>query len=235
MKNFTMKQRTAISVIIICLSVCVQPLSAQERTQTQNYEWEKTSGILKSAKGWSYNQKLDEWVENKNFIYKEKKSGGSGYKYHSALWEAPNFNSLQFKTITLDGTEYYCLVHKENYGRYKYPNIRVDWEYYELTVYHVYTKEAYEKLLNLSEETYILERLCHITVPEYEKKSDSEIIKSIKNSIRQNHEPIVERFYIKKYKDMVRFLVPVSDFRKLDFDTNYFEVPVKDFNKLLIR
>lgn len=236
MKEFTMPQKVSVSTLIFCvLLFCAQPLNAQERTPTKTYLWEKVSGILTYATGCSYNKVFDEWIENTNFIYKEKKDGTLDYKYYSSLWNAPNFNSLQFKTITFDNNKYCCLVYKQNQGKYQYPNIQADWQSYEATTYYVYTKNSYNKLLYLSDEPQTLEHIAKITIPPSRKMSEADVITLIKHTIDENQEPSAEPFYAKKHKNVVRFLIPIAENKKVDFQTNYFEVPAEEFNKLIIR
>lgn len=223
-------------VLLFILMILPFTVFTQERTTTKVYEFGGKSGILKSATGWAYNQELDEWIENPNFISNRKhnipSTNNDLYRYASSLWGAPNFNSIQFKKVVINDETYYCMFYKKNEGKYKYPTIKKEWEVSEVTLLYLYTQEEFNNFINLPEEAVKVTPVAIMREESFSRTSDSDLIKKLKAIVDSGKVGTIGYFYIKKYKDNARFLIPTADYEKIDFEKNYFEVSVDEFKKL---
>lgn len=141
-----------LTLITLLLTGTLFQVFGQERTNREKLSFDTTSGILSKATGWANNSTLGEWIDYENVIsdskdYKDKYKSLQGEYMMSRI--SQNFQKVQTKTITYTGTTYYVLIVDKWSGRYEYPYIREDWYTFKQTIGYIYTKEEYQKLLNI--------------------------------------------------------------------------------------
>lgn len=132
---------------------------SQDRNNREKLHFDKSSDILTSATGWSYNNQIGEWVDYKNVIcsdkeYKTSFSSLQGSYMMSKNYQ--NFISIVSKTLMFNNNEYVVLVVTKWVGDYEYPSLKQDWYTYKATYGFVFSTSDFNSLKTLSDSSGIL-------------------------------------------------------------------------------
>jgi len=238
-----------LRLIIVILFLTIN-LFGQDRVNREVINFDKTSKIINSATGWSYNTIIGEWVENKNVISNDKK-----FKRYQISQFQQNFESIQIKTINIEQDTFFVILVDKYYGYYLYPNLREDWVSRKKIEAFIFDKNEFKKLINLTtEKTFgntkykIIPNVVNIktkykvecqTDP-FVKYSEIELLQKIQTEIKtkkNDYSPEYEMFakIIKTEDNLIaRFRIPNYTGKGIEnFEENYFEIDGKTFFGLI--
>lgn len=236
---------------------------SQDRKNVLTPTFDKKSGILYNATGW-YLDEFDsgEWISAYNCIGGSKRRNNNipikVSPYNMSLLD-DNFISIQFGEFTHDNEIYYILLFDKWEGLFEYPSIGEGWMYYKTKYGYVFSKVEYDKLLKMDNHS-ILKAYSKIA-RSGEACITNNILMSLKNDVfttEFNKNDISNPYYfeILKYNGKIRFQLPNGKYPKEiadelnrykddifkissnqinDFEKEYFETSLLNFNKLLIK
>lgn len=223
-----------VLINIAFLLVCILSFS-QERVDTNTYlQFDKTTKTLKNIVG--YSNITGKWERQKNQVY------------YGLIDDTQKFNKLTIKTLTYNDTLYYALI--RNYDGSGIGNRIVksgDVYLYQgggstmnRNVLYFFTATQFEQLFNLDKETKTIYSFkSFIDYNTYNDKSDiNKLTDYILKSANKNKENDFMEIRITDDGKMVRFLLPYqrNEIWKKNadlFHNNYFEMPLKNFEKWL--
>ena len=217
----------------------------QERTNREKMVFDKTSGILSKSTGWSNNTTIGEWVDYENVIennkdYKTKYKTLQGSYMMSQREQS--FTQVYTKTTSYKGIEYFVLIVEKWSGEYKYPSLKQDWFEYKQTIGYIYTKEEYQKLLNINSPTPIEIKTKHSVSmgDKYEKYDETLFLDLIQTELSKTPSSYSSDYIfpiMKSKEGGIRFYLPHYNFSfsKYDFSKEYFETDYDNFSKIIIK
>jgi hypothetical protein len=215
----------------------------QERTNREKLSFDTTSGTLSKATGWAYNSTLGEWIDYENVIsdskdYKDKYKSLQGQWMMSRI--SQNFQKVQTKTVTYKGTIYYVLIVEKWSGRYEYPSIQEDWYTFKQTIGYIYTKEEYQKLMNLDTLVELKTKYMVNMGSKYEKYDETKFLDLIQTELSQEKSKYSSEYtfpIMKSKEGAIRFYLPdsFSSYSKYDFEKKYFETDFESFTKIILK
>ncbi len=204
--------------------------------------FESSSDTLKTAKGWSYNSTLGEWVDYENVIsydksYKDKYKSLQGEYMMSNTYQ--NFLNIQTKTIIYKDTLFYVLIIEKWSGAYKYPSIKQDWYTFKEVVAYIFKKEEYQKIFNvdnileLKTKNFVRMRLIY---ENYDEIKFLDLIQTELSTVKSKYSSDYTFPLMKSKEGTIRFYIPdyFSTYSKYDFEKKYFETDIKNFNKIVL-
>lgn len=234
----------ALSALI---SFSLSVLKGQERVNRQKLSFDTSSGVMTKSTGWAYNSTLGEWIDYDNVI-----SARKDYKDRSKILQGSymmsktdqNFLGVQTKTMKFRDTTYYVLIVEKWEGEYEYPSIKEDWYEFKITYGYLFTKEEYQKILNLDSGTLSIKSKFKVSMgSKYERYDETKFLDLIQSEILKGRDKWNSDYLFtisKSSKKLVRFYVPYVDrnytysFSKYDFKESYFETDSENFNKVLL-
>lgn len=232
-----------LTLITLLLTGTLFQVFGQERTNREKLSFDTTSGILSKATGWANNSTLGEWIDYENVIsdskdYKDKYKSLQGEYMMSRI--SQNFQKVQTKTITYTGTTYYVLIVDKWSGRYEYPSIREDWYTFKQTIGYIYTKEEYQKLLNIESLVELKTQYMVSMGSKYEKYDETKFLDLIQTELSKEKSKYSSEYtfpIMKSKEGAIRFYLPesFSTYSKYDFEKKYFETDFENFTKIIIR
>lgn len=186
---------------------------------------------LQKATGWSYSIYHEKWYSCKNCIPEFRQR--TVLKHNSGQRE--NFTSIQ--SAKIDSFERYVFIIGEKEGRYKYPNIQVDYFWWVSNELYLMTAEEMLKIIVVINNAE--GKNTTIKFPYYtHKKAKKKDIILLEIAKMLDADPFGEAEWhinsqILNGKHIVRFLPPnLSKYKNVDFEKTYYEVPAKDFIKI---
>lgn len=232
-----------LTLITILMTGSLLQVFGQERTNREKLNFDTTSGTLLKATGWANNSTLGEWIDYENVIsdnkdYKVKYKSLQGAYMMSHI--SQNFQKVQTRTVTYKGTTYYVLIVDKWSGRYEYPSIREDWYEFKETIGYIYTKDEYQKLLNIDTLIDLKTRYMVSIGSKYEKYDETKFLDLIQTEMSQEKSKYSTEhtFPITKSKEgNIRFYLPesFSTYSKYDFEKKYFETDFESFTKIILK
>jgi hypothetical protein len=238
-----MKKNLKLSLITLLTVVSIIQVFGQERSNREKLSFEATSGTIEKATGWANNTTLGEWIDYENVIsddkdYKVKYKSLQGAYMMSHI--SQNFQKVQTRTVTYKGTTYYVLIVEKWSGRYEYPSIRENWYEFKETIGYIYTKEEYQKLLNIESLVELKNQYIVNMGSKYEKYDEIKFLDLIQTELskEKNKYSSEYTFPIMKSKEgAIRFYLPdgFSKYSKYDFDKKYFETDFESFTKIILK
>ena len=206
----------------------------------------KTSGTLKKATGWQYNDIYNQWVSHQNLISDNIGTSTSYLKSRSSL----NFVSIQTKSFCYNNIKYYAIIIVRLNGQYKYQYIQQDWFTYKTTSLYVFSEKEYKKLYNITDSIITLKTNFRIYEPVGTFDDDYVTMHKIIEKLKKNPnvddvekkskydttEPNI--FEVKMVKpSIIHFTTPYVYFinKNMNINSAYFETSLKDFNKIIIK
>jgi len=218
-------------------------MSAQNRVNKVNDVFVSQSEKLTVSVGWEQNDETGTWIENKNVIHN---------KLCPSYWTArveQNFDWLQVNTIKKQGIKYYVFLYERQSGRYKYPNIRKNWENQYNTHFFVLTAPEYESLKSSIElksgtnikvsskiKGHITDRFHSLGGEDLYNETNllAKITKAIENP-SYSESSMIFNSQITDGVELLRFRLPErSSLGERKMNTQYFENKYEDFKALLI-
>lgn len=208
--------------------------SAQDRVNRPKIKFDSSGETISSVTGWSFNKESGEWVGYQNLIssdqYKNYPSL-KGSRFHKSNCSGMTFESLVFKKIIYSDTSYYVLLVDAIEGSYKYPNIKQDWESYNILKGYVFTEVEFNRLKNYQNGTIYFS----VGGSRYDYSQGEETVLNKIITTLQNKEYFFESGYqmkLAKTEDgkNIRFLLPQSVYSSVDFSKNYFEIEINKYN-----
>mgnify|MGYP000223791253 CR=1 FL=1 len=232
-----------LTLITLLLTGTLFQVFGQERTNREKLSFDTTSGILSKATGWANNSTLGEWIDYENVIsdskdYKDKYKSLQGEYMMSRI--SQNFQKVQTRTVTYTGTTYYVLIVDKWSGRYEYPSIREDWYTFKQTIGYIYTKEEYQKLLNIDSLVELKTQYMVSMGSKYEKYDETKFLDLIQTELSKEKSKYSSEYtfpIMKSKEGAIRFYLPesFSTYSKYDFEKKYFETDFENFTKIIIR
>lgn len=232
-----------LTLLTLLMTISLLHVFGQERINREKLSFDTTSGILAKATGWAYNSTLGEWVDYENVIsddknYKDKYKILQGSYMMSSI--SQNFQKIQTKTVTYKGKAYYVLIVEKWSGRYKYPSITEDWYTFKETIGYIYTKEEYQKLLNLESLVELKTNRIVSMGSKYEEYDETKFLDLIQTELSQemSNSSSGDTFPIMKSKEgAIRFYLPYSfsTYSKYDFEKAYFETDFENFTTIILK
>ena len=235
-------------LFIILFGCFVYTSFSQSRVNRQSLSFSNSSEKLTSSKGWSYNTTLGEWVgydnviENKNEYNTKYKSLRGEYMKSR---RSQNFIEMKTKSLTINGEEYFVLMVEKYNGRYKYPSIQEDWYSWKETQGYVFNEIEYGKILDFEGEISLKTKYMVKYGTQYEdfdEKTFLDLIQTEMNNEKSKYSPKYTFPILKTTSDgsvVIRFYVPnywsSTRSSSYDFDKEYFESTISEFNKIIIR
>jgi len=237
------KMKFKLTLITILMIGSLFQVFGQERTNREKLNFYTTSGTLLKATGWAYNSTLGEWIDYENVIsddkdYKVKYKSLQGAYMMSHT--SQNFQKVQTRTVTYKGTTYYVLIVDKWIGRYEYPSIREDWYKFEETIGYIYTKDEYQKLLNIETLVELKTRYMISIGSKYEKYDETKFLDLIQTEMSQEKSKYSTEYtfpIMKSKEGNIRFYLPerFSTYSKYDFEKEYFETDFESFTKIILK
>ena len=236
-------------LFIILFGCFVFTSFSQSRENRQKLSFKDSSEKLTSSTGWSYNETLGEWVNYDNVIEKDNR--------YKTTWESlngefmmshkqQNFISIQTKSLIFNDEEFFVLLVKKVNGRYEYPSIREDWYTWEEVRGYVFNKIEYDKILEFDGEIKLKTKTSiDLEIPQfgdYDEPLLLDLIQTEMNKEKSKYSPEYTFPILKTTSDgseVIRFYVPnywsSTRSSSYDFDKEYFETTIPEFNKIIIR
>ena len=200
--------------------------------------FEKSSGIITKAKGWGRDDVSGKWFYSNNVLEKRSVANVEKLNPISMSYEEQNFLSIQTKKLKYNNENYYVLMIKKYVGTFKYPTILKDWNYSEVMESYIFPEDEYVKLYNITEHT-VLHTTFHYSRP---IKFDEEyFLEAFHSYIVPKSQSFEYEFVLRKVtsngQEVVRFLLPYNDphFHRYNINMTYFELPVNDFEKIILK
>lgn len=217
----------------------------QERVNREKISFDTTSGTLLKAIGWAYNSTLGEWIDYENVI-SDDKDFKTKYKSLQGSYmmsqKSQNFQKVQTRTVTYKRATYYVLIIDKWSGEYEYPSIYRDWYTFKETIGYIYTKDEYQKILNIDTLVELKTKYMVIMGSKYEDYDETKFLDLIQTELLQEKSEYSSEytFTIKKSKEgAIRFYLPdsFSPYSEYDFDfeKKYFETDFKNFTKIILK
>jgi hypothetical protein len=232
-----------LSLITLLLTGTLFQVFGQERTNREKLSFDTISGILSKATGWANNSMLGEWIDYENVIsdsedYKDKYKSLQGQYMMSRI--SQNFQKVQTRTVTYKGTTYYVLIVDKWSGRYEYPSIQQDWYTFKQTIGYIYTKEEYQKLLNIESLIELKTQYMVSIGSKYDKYDETKFLDLIQTELAQEKSKYSSKYtfpIIKSKEGAIRFYLPesFSTYSKYDFEKKYFEADFESFTKIILK
>lgn len=232
-----------LTLITLLLTGTLTQVFGQERTNREKLSFDTTSGNLSKATGWANNSTLGEWVDYENVIsdskdYKDKYKSLQGAYMMSSI--SQNFQKVQTRTVTYKGTTYYVLIVDKWSGRYEYPSIREDWYTFKQTIGYIYTKQEYQKLLNIENLVEVKTQYMVSMGSKYEKYDETVFLDLIQTELSKEKSKYSSEYtfpVIKTNEGAIRFYLPdsFSTYSKYDFEKKYFETDFESFTKIILK
>jgi hypothetical protein len=218
--------------LLFVISFLILPFTSfgQDRIDETSYCFNKNSNKITNIIGWSFNENEGKWVSNPNFINSEKK------------WNDKRFstgcNSIQISSFIENGVTNYVLIVSYNGGHYTYPSIHSDWNNYIEYKVFLLSKERYELITNINDETSFCVP-CITYNNWYDKKTENYIIRQILSALksyRKGFTSFMGEFMVMRYKDVIRFMYDNDNvYRQYEHKkNNYFEISIEEWDKLKI-
>ena len=232
-----------LALITLLLSGSLAQVFGQERTNREKLNFETTSGTLSKAIGWANNVTLGEWIDYENVIsdskdYKDKYKSLQGAYMMSNTNQ--NFQKVQTKTFTYKETTYYVLIVDKWSGRYEYPSIKKDWYEFKQIIGYIYTKDIYQKLLNIESLMELKTKYMVSMGSKYEKFDEAVFLDLIQTELSKEKSKYSSEYtfpIMKSKEGSIRFYLPesFSTYSKYDFNKKYFEADFESFAKIIIK
>ncbi|MCD6365901.1 MAG: hypothetical protein J7L46_00015 [Bacteroidales bacterium] len=232
-----------LTLITLLITGSLLQVFGQERTNREKLSFNTTSGTLSKATGWAYNSTLGEWIDFENVIsdskdYKDKYKSLQGERMMSGI--SQNFQKVQIRTVTYKGTTYYVLMVYKWDGQYEYPSIQEDWYTFKQTIGYIYTKEEYQKLLNIESLVELKTQYMVSIGSKYEKYDETKFLDLIQTELSQKASKYSYEYtfpVMKSKEGAIRFYLPdsFSTYSKYDFDKKYFETDFENFTKIILK
>ncbi len=237
-----MKTKSLLASLLLIFSL--SQVFSQERVNREKLSFSEVSGTLSNATGWAYNTTLGEWIDYKNVISDDK-----DYKTKNVILQgsymmskaSENFIKMATKTIVFNGKTYYVLIINKWNGSYQYPELRMDWYAYKQTIGYIYTKEEYEKLLNIDSQVEVKTEYLVCMGSKYQKYNEKKFLDLIQTELTTARSPYFKYEYIfpvmKSKEGTIRFRLPdmLSKYSNGYFEKEYFESNLIDFSNMLIK
>jgi len=229
--------------IALLMIASLLQVSGQERTNREKLSFDTTSASLTKATGWAYNSTLGEWVDYENVI-SDSKDYKDKYKSLQGEWmmsrTSQNFLKVQTKTVTYKGTTYYVLLADKWSGRYEYPNIQQDWYTFKQTNGYIYTKNEYQKLMNLENLVELKTKYIVSLGSKYEKYDETKFLDLIQTELSKEKSKYSSEYtfpIMKSKEGAIRFYLPdiFSSYSKYTFEEKYFETDLESFTKIILK
>jgi hypothetical protein len=225
------------------MTVTLFQVFGQERTNREKLNFDTASGILSNATGWANNSTLGEWIDFENVIsddkdYKVKYKSLQGDYMMSRI--SQNFQKVETRTVIYKGTTYYIIIVDKWNGEYEYPSIREDWYTFKQTIGYIYSKEEYQKLLNIESLVELKTKYAVRIGSKYEKFDEIKFLDLIQTELsteKSKYSPEYTFPVMKSKEGAVRFYLPdnFSTYSKYDFEKKYFETDVENFTKIILK
>lgn len=232
-----------LTLITLLMTGTLFQVFGQERTNREKLSFDAVSGILSKATGWANNSTLGEWIDYENVIsddkdYKVKYKSLQGGFMMSRI--SQNFQKVETRTVIYKGSTYYLLLVDKWSGEYQYPNIREDWYTFKQTIGYIYSKEEYQKLLNIESLVELKTQYVVAMGSKYEKYDEIQFLDLVQTelSTEKSKYSTEYTFPIMKSKEgAIRFYLPdsFSTYSKYDFEKKYFETDFENFNKMILK
>ena len=232
-----------LTLITLLLTGFLLQVIGQERTNREKLSFNTSSGSLSKATGWAFNSTLGEWIDYENVI-SESRDYKDKYKLLQGEWMmsriSQNFQKVQTKTVTYKGTTYYVLVVDKWSGRYEYPSIKEDWYIFKQTIGYIYTKEEYQKLLNIESLVDLKTQYMVSMGSKYEEYNETNFLDLIQTELSKEKSKYSAEFtfpVMKSKEGTIRFYLPdyFSTYSKYDFKKEYFETDFENFTNIILR
>jgi hypothetical protein len=162
-----------ISLIIIVFITSVTAIS-QERINTEELKFNKSSDTIYKAKGWVYDNINGKWISHDNLLSNEENNNNSGI-LESQIDQ--NFILFHSKMLSVGEKNYFVLFVKKFEGHYTYPSIRQDWNIEKKQYAYVFDENEFNKLKSSDS---LIELSSKTLVSFNENISDNELINLIK-------------------------------------------------------
>jgi len=166
-----MKYNISITIIVLLTSKLI---FCQERINSEELKFNKSSDTIYEAKGWVYDNIKGKWISHDNFLSNEENI------YSSGILESQidqNFLFFLSKILSISEKNYFVLFVKKYEGHYTYPSIRKDWNIEQKHYAYVFDENEFNKLK--SSDSLI--ELSSTTVVAFDDKiSDNDLINLIK-------------------------------------------------------
>ena len=234
--------------VIACLFY-VSSVIAQPRVDGgTNAKVVKSSTVVSDFVGWAYDGTNEKWSGYYNCICGFYKNNNKVPKRlppdDMALFN--NMLSLQIKKVNFEGEDYYLLLVPFYAGKYRYPTIEEDWYSKKITDVYVFTKDEYDKLMNLNET---LTEVLSINKTRFgdgiEFQSYYKTLSAAMNHIFENKKNLLSgnksKFYLKKensktirFLNLQRYNEMFPDKKSPDFNSGYYEISTNIFKQILI-
>jgi hypothetical protein len=237
------KMKFKLTLITLLMTSSLLQVFGQERTNREKLSFDTISGTLSKATGWAYNSTLGEWIDYENVIseskdYKDKYKSLQGAYMMSNT--SQNFQKVQTRTITFKGTMYYVLIVDKWSGRYEYPSIKQDWYEFKQTIGYIYTKEEYQKLLNIENLVEVKTQYMVSMGSKYEKYDETVFLDLIQTELSKEKSKYSSEYtfpVMKSKEGAIRFYLPdsFSTYSKYDFEKKYFETDFESFSKIILK
>ena len=120
-----MKQTLILTFILTIFSPHLSYSQSRTNRSVAKLIWQ--SDKLEKAIGWEYNNSTGEWVDNRNVIAPKKARNG----YSKSWYEEDNFIWLKTFCFYYEDDYYFALIQKYHDGQYKYPNLKMDYFFYQ--------------------------------------------------------------------------------------------------------
>ncbi len=230
-KKAIMKKILALLVLLIFSFYSL----AQDRVDSDGVKLFYKSQELKKAKFWQKNEAIGKWESSKSNALDY---GGLGDK---------NFLSIYFGMVEYMGEQKVILYRLFWKGRYKYPNLKMDWMSYKTIEASIVSEEQYNSLKNIQpSETIQLTSFC------IEEKwigslayNEDEFLYTLLSKLAKTSgkKQVIAILLAKRTtsngNDVVRFKFGWGEILGYptisDIDNSYFEVPYKEFLKLFTK
>ena len=190
---------------------------------------------LQKATGWSYSTYHEKWYSCKNCIpeFRERRVFKNNYVLNGKLRE--NFTSIQ--SAKINSFEKYVFIIGEKTGKYKYPNLQMDWVWWVSNELYIMSPEEILQiptLVNKAEGKNTTVRFPYYRHKKSKKKNAILLeISKMLNTVSYGEAKWHINSQILNGKHIVRFLPPnFSRDKDVDFEKTYYEVPAKDFIKI---
>jgi hypothetical protein len=232
-----------LTLITLLMTGTVFQVFGQERTNREKLNFDTASGILSKATGWANNTTLGEWIDYENVIsddkdYKIKFKSLQGEYMMSRI--SQNFQKVETRTVIYKGTTYYLLMVDKCSGEYEYPSIREDWYTFKQTIGYIYSKEEYQKLLNIESLVELKTQYAVRMGSKYEKYDEIKFLDLVQTELsteKSKYSPEYTFPIMKSKEGAIRFYLPdsFSTYSKYDFEKKYFETDFENFTKMILK
>ena len=211
-------------------------VKAQEETNNAHLSFETKSGILTDAVGWD--STLGRWTDNKNLISLIKGQQVNGY--------VSNFKWIQTGVFRYNQKKYYIFYAAYVAGQYKDLEKKENWHDFNALKYLMLDSLQYSRLKATlksknGETTFIYAELIGEKQHFKGDFDESNFLQHVLEDMNLALSLRIERSFgfplsCQKLgeKDVVRFNWPKISLDKDDLQDHYFEVPLVEFQKLLI-